>query len=46
LNAQGKWVESQGAFYDGALDHPEGAVLWAENAVKRFIDWMQGDNHA
>jgi hypothetical protein len=31
-------VESPGAFYDGAEDHPEGAYAWAETAVKKHID--------
>jgi hypothetical protein len=33
-------VTSAGAFYDGCVDHPEGAYAWAENAVRRFIDRM------
>jgi hypothetical protein len=27
-----------GAFYDGCEDHPEGAYVWAETAVRAHID--------
>jgi hypothetical protein len=33
-----QYVESQGAFYDDAPDHPEGAVAWAEASVRRYIE--------
>ena len=30
--------ECAGAFYDGCEDHPEGAYVWAESAVRKRID--------
>ena len=30
--------QSQGAFYDGCDDHPEGAYAWAMTSCRRFID--------
>ena len=35
LDADGKVInESQGAFYDGCEDHPEGAIAWAVNSAR------------
>jgi hypothetical protein len=30
--------ESQGAFYNGCADHPEGAYEWARRACCKWID--------
>jgi hypothetical protein len=29
---------SQGAFYDGVPEHPEGATAWAEASCRAYID--------
>ena len=38
LGTEAGFHESQGAFYDGVEDHPEGAYAWAEASCRRWID--------
>lgn len=38
--------QSAGAFYDGADDHPEGAVAWAREGLRRFVAMMDAGGGA
>ncbi len=40
LDGRVRYYECGGAFYNGEPDHPEGAVAWAEFAVRRYIDGL------